>query len=612
MSKKKTKSKSKPLKETKKIVVKNEPKLAKKPFKKDYTEKTPRIAVSTQLSGEVTRPLDNIKKKLIEQRALLAARAAEHDKEDTTNPFELESHDFDTTSSENFDEPELANDLFAPGTSQNGFSDTNGLNMSENGHSSLGFGTFETGVDIFKKYDDICVKAGDLCKFRIYKNNEFINTRTGPYSWEQLQKDFGPGQYRVQAYSASNGRILRTETQMIGADPTLSQQAQAQQVVNVEVEKMRLENERLKAERDAEIAKREREKEEARWERKEKRDEEMSIAKLALSFSKINSEPGKDNQIMQMIVEMQKSTFELMNQQKNDTAKMIESLAKLVMDSKPKSEVTPLDLIKAQQEAYERGKAEERRIQELVEKKAEVLAEKLADNDEPVEKDSLSETLIKAFAPVMAGALAQPKTPAQPLPQITQRPQIQHPRSQAPRVNPNIVVPPGTTSQAKAETKTDLSMPRASLDDLNEKLDLDSEEDSLETSDKSPNLKLNGSSSLVLNENRSTELKKNIDDTGHLTQDETSAQELTIRDLAIPLIAEKLVALAEPRASAGDILVELQKHGIRAKDVVQHWSYEKLVSYAHSLGVPEEANPWFKEFFSEIKQIAAPGDGRNS
>lgn len=612
MAKKKPKTKQS-TKSPSKSLIKKEPKLAKKAVKKVESAKTPKLTVATQLSQAVTKPLDNIKKKLIEQRAMRAANQVLNGNGEAKNPFELGSDSFNFDNNQFDDEETLTDDLFAPGTTQNGLSAHSEVHdaldfghqedpNARGGFQHIGHGLLDIGMEIFKKYNDICTKAGDLCKFRIYKNNEFIRTISGPYSWEQLQKDLGPGQYRVQAYSASSGKILRTETQMIGEDPALAMSSPQNQAINIEVEKMRLENERLKSEREAMRLEKEAAIEAARWDRKEKRDEDANIAKLAIGMMQAQNKPDNSKtEIMQIIVDMQKSNFEMMKEHRNDTAKMMEALAKLVIDSKPKSEVTMLDLVKAQQESFEKGKAEERRIQELVEAKAEELAEKLADNDAPAEKDSLTETLVKAFAPVMANALTQPR-PSPQSQQLSgprrQQPR-QHPKSLMPDPNPGVVVPPGTPGapSAKMETSNVVTMPRANLQELNKPLDQDSEENAepvSDTVDKSPNIHLNGSS----------ELKKTVDGTSHLSQDEAGVEEMAIRDLAIPVIADRLVNGIDPIVAASDILVELQKSGVTAKEVVKHWSLSKLITYAQSLGVPPEANPWFEAFFNEIENIA--------
>ena len=554
-------------------------------------KKEPSYAPTTGLSAQVVRPMENIQKKILAQRAANAVAATEFLKtQEEANPFEQGL--LGTENDLSFDEQDSSAGLFA---APNGAFDGE-ISVKEMGDKEI----FGYAYDEAQKYEDVPV-------FRILKNSALVGTEYYPCSWEKIQKKYGEGLFVVKAVRASKGTYIKSATQLIGA-PTEAVHAPIEEKTSSSVDPMAI-MALLSQERDKVEAK-------LREERRDKREEESAMMKLVLAMTQ-NQQQGKNDStiaLQQMMLDMQKTNFEMLKQMQNDTAKMFESL------NNKKDTISNFELLKLVQDSRNGGWEQAQKFYEMLDKKAEEKAEALADargGDEPAEKDSVTDTIIKSLVPVLGTVLSQPGQQARP--QLPQRPpQVQHPRSQAQPLNPNVVVPPGTpTAQTSSQPKTGPTLPRADINELNEKLDIGEDEESLGVNDtaKGPVPHLNGSAALRSNKPdlkvlpNSNEL--GLDGRSQLTQDETTAQEIAIKDLAIPLIADKLVNGAEPRSSASEVILALQTHGIKAKDIVNHWPLHKLIAHAREMGVPEIADPWFKEFYSEIEVIAAPV-GRDS
>ena len=82
----------------------------------------------------------------------------------------------------------------------------------------VNFEPSELSIDVFEEGFRKAIALKDAPRYYIKKNSQFLTVKDYPYSWEQLQKEYGPGWYQVQCKARSNGRILKGQTEMVG-DP---------------------------------------------------------------------------------------------------------------------------------------------------------------------------------------------------------------------------------------------------------------------------------------------------------------------------------------------------------------------------------------------------------
>jgi NCAIR mutase (PurE)-related protein len=74
-------------------------------------------------------------------------------------------------------------------------------------------------VNVFDYCEANFVQKGDVIQYDIDRNGQFVATKMHPYSWEQLQSEFGEGHYRVQAKSAHTKAYRKQESRFVAAAP---------------------------------------------------------------------------------------------------------------------------------------------------------------------------------------------------------------------------------------------------------------------------------------------------------------------------------------------------------------------------------------------------------
>ena len=77
--------------------------------------------------------------------------------------------------------------------------------------------------DLFNEVGDYWEKRGQTVRYDINKGNKLLTKRDHPYSWEEIQKEFGGGTYKVMARLPSDGnRYLKAQSKALHSAPETS------------------------------------------------------------------------------------------------------------------------------------------------------------------------------------------------------------------------------------------------------------------------------------------------------------------------------------------------------------------------------------------------------
>lgn len=317
--------------------------------------------------------------------------------------------------------------------------------------TEVNFEPSELSVDVFEEGFRKAVACKDAPRFHIKKNSQFLTVKDYPYSWEQLQKEYGPGWYQVQCKARSTGRILKSQTEMVG-DPNEGKQTE---VVETEVQSQ---------EKDNNLAllgwlQQNQERAELRA-REQAKSAENGLATVMQAVMTSQQESNKT--MMQMMMESSKQTQTLLltlmqnqNQPKGPDP-MLTLLSTMITQQNKSDGFTAAGVMKMIQDAESRAEQRATKNFELIEKKsnelAEIKAEAIVGGDE--QEESLSKSLLKGFVPVLSQMIAQQNTAqgqvvplqqptlAQTQEMLTQaslRPNISS-RNQPVVANPNVAV----------------------------------------------------------------------------------------------------------------------------------------------------------------------------
>lgn len=340
----------------------------------------------------------------------------------------------------------------------------------ENDGESLGFEATETlATDVFEEGFKKAIARKDSPRFHIKKNSQFLTVKDYPYSWEQLQKEYGPGYYQVICKARSNGWILKSQTEMVG-DPNEGRAPVAEEEATTQTQDSNLavlgflQSSQERADQRA---------------REMAAKSENGIASMMQTFMMAQQESNKT--MMTLMMEQSKTTQTLMmsmlqaNQTKGPDPIMTLLTTLLTREPKetgPKATELVKMLEDAKRDAKKEAKEDARELREQARKLAEDMTPETSDQEE-----SLSRTLLKTFVPILPqimqgaqnpqfqaqqnpalqqGFAEQPDhgtRPAIPAPAHMRRPQPQQPAGQSPQNGARPVTPVQKTAPPpKVET----------------------------------------------------------------------------------------------------------------------------------------------------------------
>lgn len=442
--------------------------------------------------------------------------------------------------------------------------------------------------DIFDHCGDLAEK-GNAVKYTIKKNGEFLCTKLHPYSWAQLQKEFKGGQYTVIAKSMTTNRYLKQQVQSM-SDP-------------------------VREEAD-----------EPRYQRppEPQQPQQPNIIEILTVLHKM-SEPkhtdsSSSNQMMLLMMEMNKSQTEQAriaseNQSKmmleiakmNQTAseKMAEAQTKMfekmesrfekivdVIQTKGKKEdgLSSVELIKMLDGARNSGMELFNQMSELAEAKAEERLALIQDSDSGKgEKPSMTERLVESVLPMIATAVTKAQTPA---------PQAPAPRRAVQKISgaERRNIPAPTKQSNPAPQRAQASTAQTGSGDAGR---INRETAQVKHSQ--------GLTSVVFAEEPTSENVveaapqpvSNVSDTGTMVFNKAQTIEMLT-----PIIAEQLIGGASPEQGAAKIIDFFKLNNISLKKTLENVSKNDILELVAANNLPEEANGWFEGFYADLETRA--------
>ncbi|NJM09370.1 MAG: hypothetical protein HC883_00260 [Bdellovibrionaceae bacterium] len=447
--------------------------------------------------------------------------------------------------------------------------------------------SLELSTDVFEEGFKKAMALKDAPRFHIKKNSQFLTVKDYPYSWELLQKEFGPGYYHVQCKARSNGRILKSQTEMVG-DPNEGRPAPEQEG-------------KADDQQDNNLAV-------LGWlqqsqERAEIRAREMAT-KTENGFAQVmqgvmSMQQQSSQTMMQMMMEQSKQTQNLMlalfqnQQQPKGPDPMITLLSTLLTKEKPKDGMGFNEVLKLLADKERDTRTAVEKQYELIEKKADQLAEIKAEamsssSGEGEAEESLSKTLVKGFIPMLTQIVAQ-GGPAQ----IQQRLEEQR------RLEDSTALREGFVEDHAVRPAIPAARPQPNA--------------------QNPSPRPAATPNHVATPTQAAPVTESVPKEAVHT---STAQDLVldprqkeaIFDFCAPDIGQAMIAGTAASKAVEDVLLKLEKEGLSRQTVATGFKLEDFYGFAEKY-IPAEqmdaAKSWLKEFY-EFIQKASVGSAQSA
>lgn len=443
------------------------------------------------------------------------------------------------------------------------------------------------GKDVFRDAWTKAQSKGDVPQYYIYKNGTWIANRPYPYSWEKVQKDYGPGHYRIVAKSTINGQNLVIQSQLVG-DPTLDfdeKEEPTQPPPQPHQDPLAF----LTAMTQVQ-------------ERAEAKAAQMSVNQTNMMATMMQtimqSQTQSQQQFQMMLLEMQKQQ----QMMAAENTKLLMTMLTQKAQTKDEGGLKMTEILKLMQDAEKNAESRAKNMYELIDKKAEQLAEikaeAIAGSSE--ENESFGKTLIKGFVPVLSKMIAQGPggIPGQNIPGLMtpQMPVIQDPLQKIPAATSGPVHQPGPDQVSRTVVAPGPASTTSGVDPA----------------------KLHRERKIMKEQK---EMMSRPTRTQRLEAERTKEQQLRFRKQTelLDIVGSDIVQAMVDRIPAKDvtegILLKLESTGVPRQTVAKLFTLHDFYNHARRLGVPEEADEWLKEFYEAIQYHArnlGPNGGQGS
>lgn len=444
-------------------------------------------------------------------------------------------------------------------------------------------------LDVFEEGHRRAVSLNDTARFSIKRNSELIATKDYPYSWDRVRQDYGPGYYQIIAKRRSNGHLLKQQSETLG-DPNEGREEQEVEIPS------QSENLSVLA-----LMTQQQERADARA-REATQKTENGLATVMQTVMQMQQQSNQ--QMMTMFMEQQKQTQTLMmtmfqSQNKPQPESALMPILTALITAKPKDEgMKWTEVLKLVQDAEKRAEDRTARQYEMIDKKADQLAEIKAEamsSGDSGEKPTMFQSLVPILSQVLAGQQAQGQ--GQPSPE-----QIAHQRmlEERQRLNAGASLNEGFTETrpaipaARPEQRRTMPNPQARPRPVQAV----------------PNVSQPGAGATVAGP---TQVQNQVPSAGPAKgvqlDDRTKKN---IFDFAAPDIGNALLQGLGPDITAETVLKKLESEGIARQTVATAFTVEDFYGYAALYQVPKEANPWLKDFHEAIQKLASAESVRSA
>lgn len=450
--------------------------------------------------------------------------------------------------------------------------------------------------DYEREQKDVFVDGRKLAKtrfksarWRIYREDKWLGTKEGDYSWEKVQKEYGGGQFRIVAVDSDN-KFLTSQSLEIEY-PDSWKRSELEQPNAPEKEDSALATLGFLQQSQ---------------ERAENRAREM-VSKSENGFAQVMQAmtmQQQKSQEMQMTMMMESNKqmmamFMSMNQKPttDPLAPFMPLITALVTQKPVDTGPKPMELIKLLEDAKREAKREAKEDQRTMHDTARKLAEEMTP-DASEGEESLTKTIIKSVGPVLATMMqeSQKKAEMQAAEQLAAaRIQQGHPQA----LNHGFIEGDPTKAIGSARPN-ERRAPRPAPRPV---------EASTVTQPEPP--KVENVSSVV--QPTVATSGRDLSASGAKGGQEVIAQPVTAKELVMdgrlqeqmfnfcaPDIGQAMLNGHSAAITARGCLAKLEKEGLPRQTVANAFKLEDFYAYAEKYGLPEEAKGWLKEFHEAI------------
>jgi len=485
--------------------------------------------------------------------------------------------------------------------------------------------------DIFEDVAPSLILKGDTVKYSIKKNGKHVATVEHPYSYDEIQKNFGGGSYvvtlRSKLFSKRPGGGYLTSQPRVVATPEeagrpaapivekgtslpdtlamlqqMNDKARAEQ--KAEMERLR-EEDRLREERRD----RERKEQEARdREREEKRaSSENSTMMLMMKMMEQNAQASREaaQRSSDMLIAILTKTPPPAPVEKEDKRgdKMFDLMLNVLLDKKGKGEaIDPLKLQEIVSAAEEKGYSRAKEVRELANEEAERLAAlggRARDDDDDEEKEekpeSTTQTLLKTLTPLLTQLAQQPAQPQLPPPrQIPRQPMMQRP-PMAPRPPAHVNVNPNQPAAVRAPAPA----PKPGTEPGGHHVKEATAPNPPQRTPAPAGLPRAGAGLTRATPPQTAPAPAQKVNTMKPSKKEI-ASEIVINLMGQDLQANLLTQKFDPEATADKALASLKDHGIDAHWLSNNFTLAEMKAVARGKGMPDAFDPYLERFHSHV------------
>ena len=490
----------------------------------------------------------------------------------------------------------------------------------------------DPGFDIFESIGFPLSQKGTTVRYTIKKNNELAGVKKHPYSWLDVAKDYGYGDFQVIAKD-SNKKYLSSQNQTISEDADVfnhiddeddkpAAQNNPQQNIGWQQPGMSFLEMFNVIQSQSDRA------------RSEAGQQAQLQAQSQVGMITAMTEMMKNQQLQgqTMFMEMSKMTAAVADKMASTQEKIMEKLntrMDKLADASTKKPEGPgwLEIMKMQADSQNKGFELFEKITRLAELKADEkvdLLEAAKENNPEPKAKSMTDSLIESLLPVITASMLNNNQSQQlALAQANARPQmppqrrpLQQPRGTAQNINGARPIQPQqrnpnqrtqANGQGQAATGGRNNSGTVAQGGTNDR------ERTLVPKEKSSPLIVDGN----LREQGPVVQFKNLDreETIQVEQRladkveviETNAVGLAVKAKCkdiLPLFLGQMMLESVPAKQAADkTLIYLEQQGVSREDFKEHVTLEDLSSVAAEFDLPNEAYEWLNELYANI-QIA--------
>ena len=407
-------------------------------------------------------------------------------------------------------------------------------------------------VDVFEYGIKLRNDRGLYPEWTIKKNGAVTATKRSSYSFDELQKEYGGGHYEIFLKDGNTKRYIKKQTTDVGEAPVkekIESDNNNQQMNQQNSHQSLLDALTLMSQFQS----------------------SASRDNAETSKAKVEAQALQNQMLMQSMQQMQtqntesmKMMMKMIQTSQDNTAKMIEGMARSIKDSSNKGNdgFSMRDILEMQESSKARAAKEMKQYmdmaKEMVEERMSYVNESKTD-DTP--KSSIDK-LIDNVAPAITKLLMNPPKPVGQNPQTTNPPSPVQPNNQVMSQYRNTESKPRDITSKDANNTNRLGPPR-----------------------------IIGKSSL----------DNDFIETNSIKTPKPPTLKEKILDTVLPIVTEDLVNSNKAKDSAEKSVNVVEAKGFTKNEILDNFKLKDIIEIADRYSLPTEAYPWLKDYYAEIE-----------